>query len=58
MAKKPDPNKPVAHTNPPPPVSDRVLPLKPGTFDDAPVPETEANPDKPPPKPNRKKPVK
>jgi hypothetical protein len=47
MAKKPDPNKPITHINPPTVVPDRLPPLKPGAFDTTPVPETEANPDKP-----------
>lgn len=47
MAKKPDPNAPIYHTNPPNAVPDRVMPLKPGALETVVVPETEANPDKP-----------
>jgi hypothetical protein len=47
MAKKPDPNKPIQHINPPNTVPTRVIPPKPGTYDEVVVPETEANPDKP-----------
>jgi len=55
---KPDPNKPITHINPPTVVPTRVIPPKPGTYDTVTVPETEANPDRKPPKPNRKKPTK
>ena len=55
---KPDPNKPITHINPPNRVPDRVIPHKPGYSDVVVVPETEANPDRKPPKPNRKKPTK
>ena len=54
---KPDPNKPITHINPPTTVPTRVMPHKPGYSEIVTVPETEANPDKPP-KPNRKKPTK
>lgn len=47
MAKKPDPNKPITHINPPNTVPTRVIPLKPGHDEVVVVPETEANPDKP-----------
>ena len=47
MAKKPDPNNPIYHTNPPNTVPTRVIPTKPGTYDQVVIPETEANPDKP-----------
>lgn len=47
MAKKPDPNAPIYHINPPTVVSDRVMPLKPGALETVVVPETEANPTKP-----------
>lgn len=53
MAKKPDPNKPITHINPPTVVPDRVIPPKPGTLETVTVPETEANPDKPKPKPKK-----
>jgi hypothetical protein len=56
MAKKPDPNKPITHINPPTQVPDRVMPHKPGYNDTVVVPETEANPDKP--KKPKKKPSK
>lgn len=56
MAKKPDPNKPITHINPPTVVPDRVMPLKPGALETVVVPETEANPDKP--KKPKKKPSK
>ena len=46
-AAKPDPNKPITHINPPNNVPNRVIPPKPGTYDEVVVPETEANPDKP-----------
>ena len=55
---KPNPNKPITHINPPTVVPDRVMPHKPGYSDVVVVPETEANPDRKPPKPNRKKPTK
>ena len=55
---KPDPNAPITHINPPNRVPDRVMPHKPGYSDVVVVPETEANPDRKPPKPNRKKPTK
>jgi hypothetical protein len=47
MAKKPDPNKPITHINPPTVVPDRVIPPKPGSFETVEVPQTEANPAKP-----------
>jgi hypothetical protein len=53
MAKKPNPNEPIYHTNPPNRVPDRVMPLKPGALDTVVVPETEANPDKPKKKPKK-----
>jgi hypothetical protein len=53
MAKKPDPNKPIYHTNPPTQVPTRVMPLKPGWDEQVVVPETEANPDKPKKKPKK-----
>ena len=53
MAKKPDPNKPITHINPPTEVSDRVMPYKPGALETVTVPETEANPDKPKKKPKK-----
>jgi len=56
MAKKPDPNKPITHINPPNTVPDRVMPNKPGAMETVNVPETEANPDKP--KRTRQKPQK
>ena len=56
MAKKPDPNKPITHINPPTVVPTRVMPHKPGYNDTVVVPETEANPDKP--KRTRQKPQK
>jgi hypothetical protein len=56
MAKKPDPNAPIYHTNPPNQVPDRVMPHKPGYNDQVEVPQTEANPDKP--KKPKKKPSK
>ncbi len=46
-AAKPDPNKPITHINPPTVVPTRVIPPKPGAYDEVVVPETEANPDKP-----------
>ena len=33
MAKKPNPNAPIQHINPPTIVPDRLPPQKPGTFD-------------------------
>jgi hypothetical protein len=56
MAKKPDPNKPITHINPPTQVPNRVMPHKPGYEEVVVVPETEANPDKP--KKPKKKPSK
>ena len=53
MAKKPDPNNPISYTNPPTVVPTRVMPAKPGTYDEVVVPETEANPDKPKRKPKK-----
>ena len=53
MAKKPDPNKPITHINPPTVVPDRVMPYKPGALETVTVPETEANPDKPKKKPKK-----
>lgn len=44
---KPNPDKPITHTNPPNKVPDRVMPNKPGYSEVVDVPETEANPDKP-----------
>lgn len=54
---KPDPNDPIWHQNPPNTVPTRVIPPKPGAYDQVVVPETEANPDKPKKKP-KKKPTK
>ena len=44
---KPNPNKPITHINPPNTVPDRVIPPKPGTYDQVEVPQTEINPAKP-----------
>jgi hypothetical protein len=53
MAKKPDPNDPIWHQNPPNQVPDRVIPNKPGWNEQVNVPETEANPTKPKKKPSK-----
>jgi len=44
MVRKPDPNKPIQHINPPNTVPDRLPPQKPGTFDPKLPQDTEANP--------------